>query len=142
MPNSALGKQRREVLALFNAGGSDQNRLTLRVTIHDVFNHHVELDLFVFINQVGLVDSNHWLVGWDWNYAEFVGAHKLGGLGCRGSGHTGKLGVETEVVLQSHGGQGLVFGFDLNAFFGFDGLVNSLVIATTLKDTSGVLVND
>ena len=91
MANSTLGKKHRKVLALFNAGGTNKNRLTLGVTLNDVFNNHVELDLFVFIDQVRLVGANHWLIGRNWNNAEFVGGHEFGCLSLSGTGHTGKL---------------------------------------------------
>ena len=72
MANAPLGKQDREILAFFNACGSNQNGLTLGVTLHDVFNNHVELNFFVLIDKVRLVLSNHRLVSWNWNNSEFV----------------------------------------------------------------------
>ena len=73
------------------------------MTFCDVLNHHVELDFFVFEDQVGLVEANHWLIGWDRNNAQLVGSHKLRRFGFRGTGHTGEFLVEPEVVLQSDG---------------------------------------
>ena len=73
------------------------------MTLCDVLNHHVELDLFVFEDQVGLVQTNHWLIGWDRNNTQLVSSHKLSRFGFCGTGHTGELLVEPEVVLQSDG---------------------------------------
>ena len=66
----------------------------------DVLDDLVELDFFVLEDQVRLIDSNHWLVGWNRHNAQLVGAHEFGGLGLGGTGHTGELAVEAEVVLQ------------------------------------------
>ena len=89
--NSALRQKLAEILALLNARSSNQNRLAGSVTLGDVFDNHCELDLFVLVDQVALVFSDHWAVGWDWHHTELVGAHKLGGFGLCGTGHTGKL---------------------------------------------------
>ena len=55
MLDAGLGQELGQVFALLDARGTNQNRLTLSVTLCDVLNHHVELDLFVFEDQVGLV---------------------------------------------------------------------------------------
>ena len=87
------------------------------MTLGYILNHHVELDLFVFEDQVGLVETNHWLIGWDWNNTQLVGGHELGCFGFGGTGHSGQLLVEPEVVLQSDGSERLVLSLDGNAFF-------------------------
>ena len=74
------------------------------MTFCDVLDHHVELDLFVFVDQVGLVKANHWAVGRDCNHAEFVGGHELGCLSLSSTRHTRKLLIHPEVVLQGDGG--------------------------------------
>ena len=50
--------------------------------------------------------------------------------------------VHAEVVLQRDGGKGLCGGFDLDALLGFDGLVQAIAPATTLHDTTCLLIDD
>ena len=54
----------------------------------------------------------------------------------------GELAVHAEVVLQRDRGQGLVFGLDLDAFFGLDRLVHAFVVAAAGEDAPGVFVDD
>ncbi len=47
-------------------------------------------------------------------------------LGIGRAGHTGQLGIHTEVVLESNRRQRLVFFLNLHAFFGFHRLVQTV----------------
>src|SRR5690606_27775860 len=135
--DAALGQQLRQVFGAFHAGGADEHRLALAVPFLDVFGDRLELGLLGLVDQVGLVDADHRLVGGDRHHAEPVGGLEFGGLGLRGTGHAGELVVEPEVVLQGARGQRLVLGFDLDAFFGLDGLVHALVVAAPGQDAAG-----
>src|SRR5207249_11215409 len=53
-----------------------------------------------------------------------------------------ELVVETEVVLQGDGGEGLVLLLDLHPFFRLDRLVEALRPAPSGKDAAGELVDD
>ena len=89
-----------------------------------------------------MILANHWPIGRDRDDTELVGRHKLSRLGLRGTRHTREFGVEPEVVLQSDRCQGLVFGLDLDALFGLDGLVHAFVVAAAGQNSSGVLINN
>ena len=58
------------------------------------------------------------------------------------TGHAGQLLVHAEVVLEGDGGQRLVLALDLDAFFGFDGLVQSVRPAPARHQAAGELVDD
>ena len=73
---------------------------------------------------------------------QVVDGAELLGLGGGRTGHTGQLGVETEEVLERDGGQGLALSGDLDAFLGFDGLMETLVVAAAVHETAGELVNN
>ena len=102
----------------------------------------VELRLLVLVDEVGLVLADHRLVRRDRHDAELVGRHELGGLGLGRAGHAGELLVEAEVVLQRHGGEGLVLGLDRHGLLRLDRLVDALVVAAADQDAAGVLVDD
>jgi len=60
---------------------------------------------------------------------------------CR-TGHTGKFFVEAEKVLDGDGRHGLRFTLNLDILLGLDGLVQSVAVAATGKDTSGKLIDN
>ena len=89
----------------------------------DVVGHGSELAVFTLKDEVGLVGSNHGLVGGDLRHLQAVGFREFGRFCLSGSRHARKLFVLAVVVLQRDRCEGLVFLFDLDALFGFDGLV-------------------
>lgn len=44
--------------------------------------------------------------------------------------------------MEGDGCEGLVFGLDGDVFFGFEGLVESVVVAAAVEDAAGVFVDD
>ena len=50
--------------------------------------------------------------------------------------------VHAEVVLQGDGGEGLCSGLDMDTLLGFDRLVQAIRIATSIHDTTRLLVDD
>ena len=76
-----------EDLRLLHAGGAHQDRLAELVALGDVVDDGVELGLDGGVDEVGLVLTDHGLVGGDRDDADLVGAGELGGLGLGGTGH-------------------------------------------------------
>ena len=140
--DALLREQLRQVLALLNAGRTDENRLPLRVALGDVARNHLKLDDLVLVDDVGVVFTNHGAVRRNRNHTELVGAHELAGFGLSRTGHARKLLVHAEVVLQRHRSEGLVLSLDLDAFFGLNRLVNTFVVAAAGENTAGVLIHN
>ena len=140
--NSLLSEQFRQVLALLDARGTHQDGLTECVTLGDVASDHLKLDDLVLVDNVRVVLTNHGPVGRNRNDADLVRAHELASLGFGRTGHTRELLVHAEVVLQGHGRESLILRLDLHALLGLDGLVNTLVVTTAGKNTTGVFVDD
>ncbi len=67
---------------------------------------------------------------------------ELGRLGVGGAGHAGELLVNAEVVLVADGRQRLVLFLDLDAFLGFDRLVQAVRPAAARHLAAGELVDD
>ncbi len=78
------------------------------------------------IDNVGKFFADEGLVGGNGNNFQFVDLVELGGFGFRGAGHPGELGVHAEIILEGDGGEGLVLALDLDALFGFDGLMQAV----------------
>ena len=64
------------------------------------------------------------------------------GLRLGGAGHAGQLLVEAEVVLNRDRRQRLRFALDLDAFLGFDGLVQAIAPAAAGHQAAGVFIDD
>ena len=70
------------------------------------------------------------------NFLEFI-SFRIGG-----TGHAGELLVHTEVVLEGNRSESLVFLLNLNAFFSFDGLMQTIGPAASFHQAAGEFVND
>ena len=73
--NASLVEQTGEQLALFNADGSNKNRLTKFVLFFNVIYYRNELCLFRLVNKVCLVLTNHLAVCRNGNNCQVVGIH-------------------------------------------------------------------
>ena len=80
-------------------------------------------------------------VGIDYDI-EIVNFAELGGFRFRRAGHAGELFVHAEIILEGDGREGLVFALDLDAFLGFDGLMQSIGPAAAGHLTAGKFVDD
>src|SRR5579875_2943134 len=142
MRNALAFQQAGEVLRDFNRGGADQHRLAFGVARLDLLDNGLEFSLLCAVDQVGQVLPNHLLVGRNDHYIQLIDLMQLFGLGQRGTGHTGQLLIEAEVILEGDGGQRMVLALHLDALFGLDGLVQTFAIAPTDHLTACELIDD
>ena len=140
--DAALGKGGGQLLGTLDGDGAHQDRLALGVTSLDIVGDGVVLGLNGAVHQVLVIHALHGLVGRDDFDGQLVDLAELGILGKCRAGHAGELVIQTEVVLQGDGGQGLVLLAYEHALFGLDGLVQALRIAAALHDAAGELVDD
>src|SRR6267143_1328971 len=126
VPDAALFQQPGEALRLFNRDGADQDRAAAAGDFLDLLGDRVELRLLGLVDQVRTVVADHRLVGRDHDHLELVDLVELLRLGHGGTGHPRQLFVQAEVVLVSDGGQRLRLLLDLDAFFGFNRLVEPI----------------
>ncbi len=73
---------------------------------------------------------------------DVVGLLEFRRFGFRRTGHAGELLVHAEIVLEGDGGERLVLALDLDAFLGFDGLVQTVAPAAAGHQAAGELVHD
>ena len=119
-----------------------KNRLACLMHTLDLLADGGVLELLVQENKVIHVLSDDGKVGGDDHNIKVVDLAELGGLGIGCSGHSGELVVHSEEVLECDGGQCLVLSQDLNVLFRLDGLVQAVRIASSVKYTSGELIDD
>ena len=132
----------REVLALLDRHGADEDRLPLGMALGDVVDDGVVLRHLGAVDEVGLVLADHRPVGRDRHDAQLVDRVELGGLGLGRAGHARELVVHAEVVLQGDRGERLVLVLDLDTLLRLDRLVHALVVAAPREHAAGVLVDD
>ena len=142
MANTALREHLGQALTLLHTCRSHQHGLAFFMPPENVLHHLANFRRLVAINQVGLVLTDHRLIGGDGDNTERIGRHEFAGFCFSGSCHARKLLIQAEIVLQGDGCQGLVLRLDGNTLFGFNRLVNTFVVSATGKNTTGVFVNN
>ncbi len=135
----------RKLFGFLNRNGAHQNRLALGVAFFNARNGRLDLAVFVLVYRVRIVLTGDGLVGRNLDHIQLIDVAEfflLGQLGQRGARHAGQLAVQTEIILERDGGKGLGLMRDLDAFLGFDGLVQAFVIAAAEHQTAGKLVHN
>src|SRR5216683_1343620 len=132
----------RNALRLFDRYRADQHRLATLATVLDLLDYRVELFRLGLVDHVVIVFADHRHVGGNHGDVEVVDFPELDRLGICSTGHAGKLLVHAEVILEGDRRERLVFGFDLDAFLGFDRLVQPVAPAPPRHQAAGELVDD
>ena len=112
------------------------------VQLLDFFGGVAELLFFGAVDDVLILHADHRPVGGDHGDFELVDLLELGRFGFGRTGHAGQLLVHAEVVLEGDGGERLILALDLDAFLGFDGLVQTIAPAAAGHQAAGELVDD
>ena len=108
----------------------------------DFLNDGVEFLAAGFEDLVVFVHAGIRAVRRDGQHVELVDVVELGRLGFGGAGHAGELFVKPEIVLNRDRGEGLGFLFDLDAFLGFDRLVEAIGPTPAGHFAAGVFIDD
>ena len=101
-----------------------------------------EFTMLVLIYPVLSVNSYNRLICGDFDNVEAINTSEFGFLRHSGTGHTGKLRVKTEEVLEGDCGEGFALVLNLYALLGFDSLMETLVKAASEHKTTCKFVND
>ena len=104
--------------------------------------HGVEFLFAGLVHAVVHIDACHRTVGRDGHYIEFIDIPKFAGFGFCRTGHTRKLVIHAEVVLQCDSGKCLCGRFHFHVFLGFYCLVQTIAPAAPFHNTAGLLVHN
>ena len=110
------------------------------MTFHDFLADGIPLVGLAHVDFIILVLSGYRLVGGNNHYLKAINFVELHSLGFCSTGHSRKLVVHTEEVLEGDGGQGSVALGDFNVFLGFDGLMETVTITATFQNTTSKLI--
>lgn len=91
-------------------------RLPLIVTSLDLIDDGSVFALDIFVHDIRVVLPDHRHVRGDDHNVQIVDFPELRFFRQRGSGHTGKLVIKPEVILESYGCKGFSFPFNFNLF--------------------------
>ena len=129
-------------LALLDARCPHEDRLSLLVPLGDLVDHSAIFALLTSVDEVGLIETDHRLVGRDRHDLQLVDLVEFLSLGECGAGHARKLVVEAEEVLEGDRGEGDRLLLDRNTFLGLDRLVEAVRPAAPGHRPPGELVDD
>ena len=108
----------------------------------DLLDDRVELLPLGPVDDVRVLVPDQKLVGGDHHDFEVVDFFELGRFRLGGAGHARQLFVHAEVVLERNRGERLVLPLDLNAFLGFNRLVEPVAPAPAGHQATRELVHD
>ena len=131
-----------EVLAGFNCHCTNQNRLVSGATDLDFSDDRIPFGLAVHVNEVFRILTNYRAVGRNSGYIQFINFLELVRFCLSRTGHAGQLVIHTEIVLEGDRGHSQVFLLNPDAFFGFNGLVQTFAETAAMHCTPGKLVDN
>ena len=125
-----------------NAGSTDEHRLTGFMVLPDFVDSRVIFFPLGPENQILFVITDNRAIGRNYGYIQLINFVELTLFRGSCTGHAGKLVIHPEVVLQGDSGIGLSGSLYLHVLFGFNGLVQSVRIATSGQNTARMLIHD
>ena len=140
--NAAPLQHFRQQLGFFDGDGADQHRLLPLVALDDLVNNRTVFRCLGLIHHVGQILADHRAVRRNLHDVQPIDLLELRLLGHGGTGHTGQLLIQAEIVLERDGRERLALALHLDALLGFDRLMQPLVIAAAEHRTARELVHD
>ena len=94
------------------------------------------------VNNIRVIDTLHRHIGGDNHNIKIIDLAEFCFFGLSSTGHTGEQIIHTEIILEGNSGQGLVFTFDFDLFFGLDRLMQAITVAAAEHQAAGELIDD
>src|ERR1700761_2869609 len=132
----------RKTLRFLNGSSTDQNRLARFIQLSDAVRDCIVLFFLRSINDIRILNTKHRLICGDDHDFKLVDLFELGSFSFCSAGHTTELLVEAEVVLKGNSGKGLVFLADVDAFFGLNGLMQTVTPAAPRHQAASEGIDD
>ena len=129
-------------LGRFDAYGADQDGLTLYMSFSDLLDDGVVLFPTRLVDSIVVVCAPHRPVGRNHVHVEFVNIVKLGGFRLGRACHARQFLIKPEIILDRDRRQRLRLAIDLDAFFGFHRLVQTIAPPSARHLAAGELIDD
>jgi hypothetical protein len=131
-----------ELFRLLDAYGAYQNRLTFLVDFGNLITDGIELVIFIQEYDIVIIHPVYGTVGGYDDDVEMVYLSKLPGLGVCGARHARKFVIHAEIILECDCSQGSALAGGAHALLGFYGLVETVRVAPSMKNTPGEFIDD
>src|SRR5579871_5305539 len=125
------------------------NKPLLRKEYHDVVYRTeeekfrvAELLFFGAVHDIVILLAEQWFVGRNNGDVQLINLFEFRRFCVGRSGHTGQFFIHAEVILERNCRQRLIFALDLDAFLGFDGLMQAVTPAAARHLAAGELIHD
>ena len=138
LPLEQLAQQ----LVLLNGHGANQYRLSLFMTFLHLPDDGPELAGLRLVHHIVVIHALIGTVGWDLHDIQIIDGAEFLSFRHGRAGHAGEFVVQAEVVLESDGGQRLVFTVDVDVLLGFNGLMQTIGVPAAEHETAGELVHN
>ena len=135
-------EQIRNNFGVFDRGRTHQYRLSAPIAFANVVYRGLVFFSRGFVHPIELIATAAGAIRGNHHRLKAVNFLKLVGLGVCRTRHARKLAVQAEIVLESDGGQGLVFGLDRHTLFGLHRLVQAFAPAPPGHQATGKFVHD
>ena len=132
----------RNIVTGFNRNSTNQNWLAFFMTLFNILHNCLKLRINTWVEQVRMVNTCHRTVGWNRDNTNVVCFTELFFLCLSCTCHTGQLLIHTEEVLISNGSRSLCFFLNRHTFFGFNRLVETVGVTTSLHCPTGKLIDN
>ena len=140
--NAASLQQGGNVFTLLNGDGAHQHRLSLFMAGNNLLNNCMVLARVIFIHHVRVIQTNHRLIGGNFDNIQTVNCLEFLCLCGSSARHTGQLVIKAEVILEGNGGKGLVLFLNIHMLLRLDRLVKALRIPSAQHQTTGKFIHD
>ena len=112
------------------------------MTLFNILNNCLELRINTWVEQVRMVNTCYRTVGWNWNNTNVVCFAELFFLCLSCTCHTRQFLIHTEKILISDGSRSFCFFLNRHTFFGFNRLVETVRVTTSLHCPTGKLIDN
>ena len=112
------------------------------VALRNFFYYSVIFFTRCFINQIIAVITNDRTVCWNYNHIQIIDGTQLFRFCCGCTGHPRKFIIHSEIILYGDSSQSLGLSFDCYIFLGFQGLVQTITVSSSSKNTTGKFIHD
>ena len=140
--NPLFAQQLMHQLTGFNGNRSNQYRLPLFIQFLNLFHQSRKLQSRVRKNRIRIVDTLYRSVCRNFNNTHIIDIQEFLFLGFCGTGHTGKLIIQTEEVLIGDRCKGTSLFLNGYTFLGLNRLMQSIGICTAWHRTPGKLIDN
>ncbi|MBA7654082.1 hypothetical protein ES703_61957 [subsurface metagenome] len=142
MVYTLFSQERTQVFRVFDRDRADQDWLSLFVAFGDFLHDCIPFFFSSSVYHIVVFVAEEGFVRRDFHHIQLIYGLKFSGFSDGCSCHPCQLVVHPEIILESDRCQGLIFFLYPHFFLGFQGLVQSVAVASSRHETAREFVHD